>query len=160
MSRAIKVITVLLLLFVIGGNAFAADAAPKSAVPAYLLSILLGYGSGHYYLGDNGTGFLIGDLAGTAGVVVGGVLAVSAAATVASATSYSDIEAAAATLTIGYVVVAAGSLITSVSRIWEVVDIFGKVDKAKADGRVAEITVTPVIEMTPTSFETGISISY
>jgi hypothetical protein len=59
---------------------------------------------------------------------------------------------------VGYGIVVVGGLVYLVSRVWEFVDVFGAVDKAKKAGKVVE--VVPVVEVRRTSFELGVSLKY
>ncbi|HVN77549.1 MAG TPA: hypothetical protein VMW38_00995, partial [Terriglobia bacterium] len=140
MSRLVKVVLLMLLVFLAAGSVFAQTTPPpKSSTPAYLLAILLGFGSGQYYVGENGTPFLIGDLAGW-GMEIAGYLVILSDASSASYTSTADT---------GAYLVLGGAAVLLVSRIWEIVDVFGAVDKARAAGRVA---VVPVIDVKRTSY--------
>lgn len=77
MARLPKIVT-LVLLILLGAGALFAQAQPKKpAWPAYAFSLLFGFGTGQYYLGDNGTAFLIGDVIGLGGIIAGEVVALS-----------------------------------------------------------------------------------
>ena len=159
MSRLFKVVSVMLLVFLAAGSLFAQDAqSGKPAWPAYAFTFLLGFGTGQFYLGQNGTGFLIGDAAGLAGLGVG--YAVIASSIFSIGTSYTDtsLTSAGTGVIVGYGLVVVGSIVFLISRIWEDIDIFGAVNRARQAGKVAEIN--PVLEIHNTSFEAGISIRY
>jgi hypothetical protein len=49
----------------------------------------------------------------------------------------------------------AGLLITMVSRIWEIVDTIGAVDRLTREGKVA--VLTPTLEVRPASVSFGVS---
>ena len=67
MSRLFKVVSLMLLVFLAAGALFAQDQPKKPVWPAYVFSLALGFGSGQYYLHENGTPFLIGDAIGYGG---------------------------------------------------------------------------------------------
>ncbi len=144
MSRLITVIALILIGFLAAGAVFAQDLQPKAEWPAYLLSVFIGFGTGHYYLGANGTPFLIGDVLGL-GVEVGGLLYELGAAVALDTTQTLD----------GLTLVIVGAGIFLVSRIWEVVDVFSAADEARKAGRVA--AVVPVFSVRRTSFESGVA---
>ena len=145
MSRLKRVVSLMLLVFFAAGSLSAQAVQPKSSAPAYILTLLLGFGTGQYYVGENGNPFLIGELVGYA-AVLGGVLI--------------DASANPGGYTFGYAydytgvyIAAAGVVELLVFRIWEIVDVFGAVDRARAAGRVA---LVPVVSIQRTSFEPGV----
>ncbi len=158
MSRFVKVVMISLLILLAAGTLFAQDAGPKAAFPAYALSILLGFGTGHYYVGANGTPFLIGDLVGVGGMAAGGIIAVASLFSAATNPTYTGAANAISGAAIGYGVLGVGAAVYLVSRVWEDISIFGAVDAAKKAGKVAE--VVPVVNIQPTSFELGLSVKY
>ena len=124
-------------LALIPGIAFA---QAKSAVPAYALSILLGFGSGHSYAGSpKSTTFLIGDLASVGVAAVGGVMIVSAAKSGATTTDVSSGTKALGNALSGALVMGLGGLSFSVFRIWEIIDIFGTVETQKKANVLASL---------------------
>jgi hypothetical protein len=157
MSRFLKIVTLALLILLAAGSLFAQSSA-KPAWPAYPLAIILGYGTGQYYVGANGTPFLVADIVGDVAVYGGLIWAVSSAASVLTNPSATGAADAATGVFIGYGLVGVGSVVLLVSRIWQIVDVFGAVDKAKSAGKVVE--VVPVVDVQRTSFELGVSLKY
>jgi len=153
MSRHIRFTALLLVLVLAAGGAFAEGAQAKSAFPAYALSFLLGFGTGQYYLGENGTPFLIGDAVGL-GLEVGGLIyeVVSAASVTSDSASY---ESAVTGVYVGYGIVLVGGIVYMVSHVWEILDVFSAVDRARQAGTVA--AVSPIIDVTTTAYEPGIA---
>jgi hypothetical protein len=156
MNRSLKVLAVVLVVLFCAGAVFAQSGDKKAAWPAYPLSILLGFGTGQFYQGENGVGFLIADVAGYGGIIGGAVYMMVAVASAAfnplSVTSISDL--ATATL-VGYTIIGVGSVVWLVSRIWEVVDTFGTVDRLSKAGQLAGLT--PTIDVRPTGVSFGLS---
>jgi hypothetical protein len=159
MSRLARITALALVLFTVASSAFAQEPGPKSSFPAYLFTLFLGFGTGHYYLGANGTPFLLGDVAGvglaTAGLVIAGVNAAGGAYAVDGVMTDGFRGAL-----IGFGVAGAGCIVLAISRVCEIVDIFAKVDQARAEGRVASVTMEPAFSVTGTSFEAGVSLRY
>ena len=117
---------------------------------------MVGFGTGHYYLGDDGTPFLIGNIIGLGGMVGGYVYELASIASITYSSS-SSVQNALTGTYIGLGVVVVGAGVYLASHIWEVVAIFGAADRARRDGRVAELT--PVFNVRRTSCEPGISPS-
>ncbi len=127
---------------------------PRQAWPAYAFSILLGFGTGQYYLGENGTGFLIGDVGGIVCMVGGYVYMASALISAASLSPGSSLT----TVGTGYAIVGVGAVVYLVSRVWEVVDIFGTAERLRKGGKVAGLQ--PVIDVRPDAVAFEVSYSY
>ncbi len=160
MNKSFKVLAIVLVVLFCAGTLFAqSDEGKKAAWPAYAFSILLGFGTGQFYLGESGVGFLLGDLAGVAGVIGGSVYFFSAS--VAAITNPDPIAAATelgtATL-IAYTIIGVGTVVTLVSRIWEVVDTIGTVDRLTKEGRVA--VLMPTLDVRPNAVSFGLSYRY
>ncbi|MGA2641289.1 MAG: hypothetical protein ABSG21_10365 [Spirochaetia bacterium] len=165
MSRLIKVVSLMLLVFLAAGNLFAQTTQPKAAWPAYVLCIFPGYGFGHYYLGQNGTPFLLGDLIG-AGVALAGMGLIASAFSPGSVLSIDiflvffpygpppEIVVDSSEFRTGCALLIAGGVVLLVSRIWEFIDVFAAVDRARAAGKVA---VVPVFNVQRTSYKPGVS---
>lgn len=151
MSRLFKIVTLAFLIFLAAGALFAQDAQPKAAGPAYALSILLGFGTGQYYLGTNGTPFLVGDLIGVGAWIGGGLFALSARGA-------TDTQAAVPLTVTGFAFVLAGSLVYLVSHVWEIIDVFAAVERAQKAGTVVEMV--PVVDVRRTSWELGVSLKF
>lgn len=149
MPKTKKIISCLVLVFfMLTAVSYGEEA--KSAVPAYLLSIFLGYGTGHFYLGDDSASFfLITELCST-GVMLAGVILMFAL--VNPFDPYASLSAATA----GYVVVGVGALAMGVFHIWEIIDVFGAVDEAKKRGAVASQSLS--VKISPTGF--GLNYSF
>ncbi len=154
MSRLFKVVTLVLLVFFAAGSLFAQE-QPKNAWPAFFLSIFFGFGLGQYYLGQNGTPFLLGDFIG-AGVLTGGMyLAARSLLPRAFGDSVDSSEFQA-----GYTLLIAGSVVILVSRIWQIIDVFGTVDRARKPGKVAGVVPVIDVDIQRTSFELGVNLRY
>jgi hypothetical protein len=151
LSRFLRIVTFALLAFLAAGVVSAQDAQPKAAWPAYAYSLLLGFGSGQYYLGANGTPFLVGDLIGVGAWIGGGIFALSARST-------TDAQAAISSTVTGSVFIIVGSLVYLVSHVWEIIDVFHAVDSAQRAGRVVEIV--PVVDVRRTAWELGVSLRF
>ena len=153
MSRLFKVVCLTVIIFLAAGAIFAQQTqAPRSSTSAIILTLLLGFGSGQYYLGDNGIGFLLGDAIGVVGVGVGYAVFAS------SFVGYGYSRYQTSTFDEGLALVAGGAIVLLVTRIWEIVDIFGRVEKGRQEGTVVEME--PVLDVRNTSFEAGVSIHY
>ncbi len=158
MSRFTKAVLVVLLALAVAGVAFGQDAPfVRPAWPAYALSILFGFGTGHYYVGANGTPFLIGDVGGIAAIGVGYALIASTLIStgLGQNTNVGSVETGVIT---GYGLIVVGGVVYAISRIVEDITIFGAVDRAVKSGKVAQIE--PVLQLTNTSLELGLSIRY
>ncbi len=140
---------VLVLAMLVGMVSWAQDAQPKAAWPAYFFSIVSGFGTGRYYLGQDGTPFLIGDLVG-----LGGIGAAFIRALAASSSGEGSLSAGfqALGLYLG------GFIVYLVCRVWEFIDVFGAVDRAKEAGQVVE--VVPVVDVRRTSLELEVSLKF
>jgi hypothetical protein len=151
MSRSTKLIAIALLLFIVAGTVFAQNTEPKSEVPAYLLTFFLGFGTGHFYAGENGKPFLIGEATGWGCAVVGSGMVLATAGALFSG-SAGD---AVALMYGGYSVASLGLLIAAGVHLWEIVDIFSAVPRARKAGGVAALG--PVFEIENAAFEAGIA---
>jgi hypothetical protein len=148
MHQPSRVIVLSLALLFAHAAAFAQSAPePKPAWPAYLFSIFVGFGTGPYWVGQNGNLFLIGDLS-CVGVAAAGAL-VAFSSSPSSGTGFSGASA-------GYLMISAAAIAFSVLRIWELIDVFGAVQKARKAGVVAELE--PAVSIDPTSLGIGVSL--
>jgi hypothetical protein len=152
MSRLFKVVTLVLLVFLAANSLFAQE-QPKAAGPAYILSIFVGFGLGQYYLGQNGTPFLVGDLIGM-GMVLAGMELVLTSFFAPSVSAWND------TVNTGCTAFMVGGIVFLVSRIWEIIDIFGAVNRARKAGKVAEVVPVIDVDIQRTSFELGVNLRY
>ncbi len=155
MNTPLKVLVVVLLVLFCAGSLFADGGAAKPGWPAYFFSIFLGFGTGHFYLGEDGTGFLLGDLAGLAGVV--GSVAYMLVATYSLYGDFSlpSVSALQSTYLTGFAIMGAGLVVTLVSRIWEIVDVIAAVNRLTEEGRVASLS--PTLDVRPGSVSLGLS---
>ncbi len=145
MSCLLRVVTLAVLVFFAGSSLSAQD-QPKPAGPALLLSLFVGFGTGQYYCGTDGTKFLVSDLAGltmTAVVLTSPGILLSAG----------SLEAAFTFLVFGPVTFL-------VSRIWQILDVFCAIDEARKAGRVAEVVPAINVGIRRTSFDLGVSLRY
>jgi hypothetical protein len=110
----------------------------KSPVLAYILDIGLGFGTGQFYVqAGNGVTFLLLDSATLTGAVVGSL---------ASSKSGDTAALIGGACLLGYLGV----------RIWEFIDIFGKVQVARAKGIFA---MTPYLDVKPQTVSMGVSFT-
>lgn len=148
-----KIIIVLLLVLVFSASVYSAE-TKKSEIGAYALSGLVGFGTGHFYIGsDHAMKFLILEGGSAVVYVVGAVITASAAASV---TGYTNYEAAASQAVIGGGISLIGGLALLGFHIWDFIDIFGEVDKKKAEGVVAW---QPSVEFGPAG-QTTVALAY
>jgi TM2 domain-containing membrane protein YozV len=157
MSKTAKAILLVLILSLSSSSLFAdSQPAPKASWPAYALSVLLGFGTGQFYLGENGIGFLIGDASGV--VLMGAGYFYMVSSLLSSAYSYSTSTTTTySTIMIGYGIIAIGALTYLVSRIWEIVDTFVVADKLGKEGRFA---LLPIIEIDSNQASVQLSFRY
>ena len=135
--RARIIVLLVVLLAVVCTDAFAQQ---KDPVPAYLLSILLGFGTGHLYLDDGmARQFLILDAATLAATAVGGLVVVASLFVAIDSESYAGVYA-------GYGLAAAGAIAFAGSRIWEIVSTINTVDAVAENNKTA---IKPSISATP-----------
>ena len=147
MKKGTRILTILLLFVFIGGIGYTQNSATKQEWPAYFLSILIGFGTGHFYLGDeNGKYFLIGGLTGT-GLLIGGLVYLRF-----SDTRPEDRFETMMLLTLG------GVSVFLIARVWEIIDIFFAVDRARKKGEIAQFE--PYIDVSPTRTGFGISFKF
>jgi hypothetical protein len=159
MSKSFKVLAIVLVVLFCAGTLFAQSAEKKAAWPAYAFTIILGFGSGEYYLGENGTGFLIGDLLGIGTMVGGSIYMV--VAPLSAAMNPDPLAAAADAITAFYVgvgIISVGSVVYLVSRVWQAVDTFMTAGRLMQEGKVAAIT--PVIDVRPQGVAFELSYKY
>lgn len=147
MKKSILVVIGIAMIFT--SQTFAQDSRPRASWPGYALGILLGFGTGHYYFGENGTPFLVGEVVGFGGIVVGLVKLNNASLSSPTMTVGDALHSPEVSLAL------AGALVFWVSRIWEIADLFGAADRAKRAGRVADLC--PVVNVQRTSHAPGIS---
>ena len=152
MCRTLKtVICVALLLGLLCSSAFAEDKdvpqymQAKSAVPGYLLAILLGFGIGHYYIETDGTAFLVGELTG---------LAIGALSMVMAAMSAFELKLEATLLWSVFASVSFG--VYGVFRVVEIVGIFIESDVQRRAGVVAGLE--PVVDLGPERVAAGVRL--
>ena len=124
-----------------------AQQAQKSAVGAYVLSIFVGFGSGHFYVGSPRAPVFLGvELGAVGAVVVGGVHI---------GTSMLSLNVGTAVL--GYSLIVAGSAVLPVARIVEIISTIGEVDRKRQEGTVA---IVPTITAGPRGALVGVSLRY
>ncbi len=150
MPRSARVLVVLvLLLAVVSMSAFAQQ---KSATPAYLLGILLGFGTGHFYLQDSmAVPFLVMEGSATAGIIVGYIIYAAAASSwitsgLTGLYTGTTVSGPPAGLYIGGGLAIIGGLALTGFKIWEIIDLFGVVKEQREQGKIAfapAVTVTP-----------------
>ncbi len=153
------IIVVLLIGMLCVGSLDAADRVSQRPVwPAYFLSIFLGFGSGQYYLGESGTGYLLGEIGGIAGVLAGtGYLLYTVIKnydTTLPPSSFMDAVYSDALL--GYGVMLAGFGVFVVVRVLEIVDVVTY--ESRRDGDTA--FVSPLIDVRPRGVSLSIRMRY
>jgi hypothetical protein len=153
MSRGFKIVVLLLLLLAVASSGAFAQA--KDPLPAYLLSIFLGFGTGHFYMHDHAAvKFLILDASALVVIITGAIIeGVSAASWLASSDWVSGKFPAG--VYIGYGLVVVGSLAITGFRVWQVIDIF-RVAKGKG-----KVSMLPTLDLTPQNEPSyGLTLSY
>jgi hypothetical protein len=157
MKHPAKILAVVLVLLLVAATSSLAQEVKKDAVPAYLLTIFLGFGTGHFYLQDKAaTTFLLLEI-GAYGVMIGG--AVLALTSVYSLDPYSDpyITGFPTEFMVGLVMTLVGSVAYLGIHIWELVDLIKTVNEMRAAGKV---TMRPSIKLTPGNALVGVALSY
>jgi len=154
MKRGSKVLLVVLVFTLLAASVSMAQET-KNATPAYLFSILLGFGTGHFYLHDDAAKkFLLLD-AGSLAAVIGGEVVVLVS--VGSWVSGGGTDMPTGVL-VGYGVMVVGALAYTGFRVWEVVDIFKTVGEMRTAGK---ITMRPDLQFTPEGgTHIGVALSY
>ena len=152
-----KGLIVLLLVLVLSVSSYSAE-AKKSAVGGYLLSGLVGFGTGHFYIGsDHAMKFLLLEGGSLAVYIVGAAITASA---LTQAVDYTDPLAGASKVTgqaaLGSTISLIGGVALLAFHIWDFVDIFGEIDKKKAEGVVAW---QPSVNFGPDG-QTTVALSY
>ena len=131
--RQLRNVTIVLLLLVVYEHTFAEPpTSSRPGWPATALSIFLGFGTGQYYLGQNGTGFLIADLLGLAAMVAGAEIGIA----YPPPSSHSTAPYSAET-NLAYALAGAGAFVYVISRIWEVVDVLDLEDRLQYEGKIS-----------------------
>jgi hypothetical protein len=154
-----KMVRILLIAVLVGacaGSAFSqSEEASRRLAVANALAGLVGFGTGQYYLGRNGLGFLVGDAVG-AGCVVGG-LALDIYGWEQSGW-FTSSQPSAVPLIAGSVLLVGGSAVYIVTRIWEIVDMV-RLNQAlrREDGVVGML---PTVEVRPEAVAFGVAITY
>jgi hypothetical protein len=116
MRTPAKGLILVVLVFLIGNVVYAQSMSPtKPDWPAYALSVLVGFGTGQFYLGSNGTCFLISDTASLVSLG-GGLLLFYYVSVNYSQSGYLGYRVA----TIG--LAGAGAIAYLISRSWQFID--------------------------------------
>ena len=151
MSDILKIILVMLCIILTAGVLFAQSATDaKPAWPAYFFSIFLGFGTGQYWVGSNANLFLVGDLSCVGVIAIGAVIVYGS--------SGSSSRPALTGAGLGYLMIGVSAIVYSAFRLWELLDVFNAVDKAKQAGSVTEFY--PVVTVNPTSIELGFRLRF
>jgi hypothetical protein len=154
MSPIAKVGVILLLLLVAAGSLFAEDAGARPVWPAYLFSILLGFGSGQYYLGQDGMPFLVADIAGCAVEIIGLGIEFSGIASLYRFSYYgTDYQNALDQVWTGLAVVVGGGAVLVVSRVFQIVGVARETGRARSGEKVSG--AEPWFELVPVWFAPG-----
>jgi hypothetical protein len=155
MKRFARALAVVLVLLLAAATASLAQETKKDSTPAYLFSILLGFGTGHFYLQDKAAvKFLLLDLGSLAASMVGiGLMTYSL---IQLETEPYSLEFPTGYL-FGIGLGVLGSLFYSGFRIWEVVDVIKTVNEQQAAGKV---TLMPSMRLEPGGTQLGVTLSY
>jgi hypothetical protein len=141
-KRLSRVLGLVLVLLLAAAAAGLAQDSGKDESMAYVFSILLGFGTGHFYVQDEAAvKFLLLDAGSLVMSIAGAGVAV---ASLYAADPYS-VEVPSGVL-LGLTLAVVGSLAYSGFRIWEVVDIFGTVNELRAAGK---ISLQPFVQPAP-----------
>jgi hypothetical protein len=145
MSRIARIVAVSLIMLFAAGIVFSDDQqAQNQSNEALIFGRFIGFGSGQFFLGHNGTGFLIGDSVGIVAMVAGVIIIPP---------GFPNGRYYIPTATTALAVFGAGALEYLISRIWEMNDL----RKAIA-GKVS--FVAPEFQIGDTSLEMGISFRF
>ena len=148
MKKGIKILFIATAIFVLVTSSLTAQEVKKSSVPAYLLSIFIGFGTGHFYAGSSAaTTFLLLDIGTTALTVAGAVYMINATANL-------DISGIAT----GTLMMYAGVGISAVIGIIEIISVITEVDKKRSEGLIARFE--PKIESTADGMAVSVSYKY
>ena len=151
-----KGLIVLLLILVLSVSSYSEE-TKKSAVGGYLLSGLVGFGTGHFYIGsDHAMKFLLLEGGSLAVYVVGTVIATSAVTQAYNFNDPAGAEKAASQAVLGGTISLVGGVALLAFHIWDFIDIFGEIDKKKAEGVVAW---QPSVNFGPNG-QTTVALSY
>jgi len=141
-----KKIVIIILVLMLVASALSAQTVQKSSVGAYLLTIFIGFGTGHFYVGaDNAVTFLLLDIGTVAFSALGAGIMVRGA----SSLDLADMQT-------GMLMTYGGLGIGAVVRIIEIVSIIKTVDKKRATGEVARLEPN----ITPTANGVSFYLSY
>jgi hypothetical protein len=144
-------LVVVLLLLAVGASTIGAQEPERNPVPAYLLSWLVGFGTGHFYMRDDAAvRFLLLDAISYA-ATLGGTIYLYSVVLDPYAT-YDDTG-----IYIGAGVAIIGALVYTGVRIWEIVDIFQVADEQRMRRRTA---VAPTLAIGADTVGVGLSFSY
>jgi hypothetical protein len=142
MSRGFKIVVVLLLLLAVASTGAFAQA--KDPLPAYLLSIFLGFGTGHFYMHDSAAvKFLILDASAVVVLIAGSIIEVASAASWLASPSWVAGQFPAGVY-IGYGMVIVGALAITGFRVWQVIDIFRVAGKS-----TGKVSMLPALSLAP-----------
>ncbi len=143
-----KILIVAIVLLALISTSLSAQEVKKSAMPAYLLSIFVGFGTGHFYIGsDKAIIFLLLDAAAIAVEIGGGVYMMTAA-----------LDADVSRTLTGSYIMYGGLAAVLIVKVVEIINIMGEVDKKRAEGVVAKIE--PRIAVQPESVAVSLSYKY
>lgn len=150
------VVVAILLLAVLTTTAVAQE-AQRDPVPAYLLTWLVGFGAGHFYMHDDAAvKFLLLDAVSYLATLGGLGYAYYALYT----DIYDDPYATELSneVMIGLGIGLVGSVVLTAVRIWEIVDIFQVGRGARQSG--AKAAVGPMLEIGTEGVVAGVALSY
>ena len=151
-------ICVLLLIAVVASMGFAEG---KSAIPAYLLSFFVGFGTGHLYSQVTWVPWLVADAVAVGVMAIGGIMVFVSATSALNSAVTGDVSGTSGGLgaaLIWYVVAGLGGTAYGIIRLIEFINIFKVVKQQKEAGVIA--SWSPTFEVLPTGIAAGLKYSY
>ena len=156
MNRTARVLIAVLLLLTVAATSLVAQEAQRDPVPAYLLTWLVGFGTGHFYMQDDAAvKFLLLDAVSYLATLGGLGYAYYALYEDIYDDPYSaDIPTG---VLVGLGVGIVGSIVYMGVRIWEIVDIFQVADQQRSRRGTA---VGPILQIGTEGVTAGVALSY
>lgn len=156
MDRIHRLLLALLVLFLLASTS--AFAQHREPLPAYFLSIILGFGTGHFYLQDESALLFL--------LLDGGTLTVSFAGYLLASVSFGvflfspSAESPPAAYYYGLTFLVGGALAYVGIRIWEIVDIFGVAKEQRETGAISLFPLMTVSSQGGAAFGVGLKYSF
>ena len=151
-----RVIVIVFLLLTMATTTLVAQDAEKNPVPAYLLTWLVGFGTGHFYMQDDAAvRFLLLDAVSYLATLGGLGYAYYSLYDDLYSDPYAEDLSTGFFIGLGIGIVA--SLVYTGVRIWEIVDIFRVADRQRSGRKVA---VGPMLQVRTEAVTAGVAFSY